>query len=107
MMKFIDLQTHTTFSDGKLTPEELIDLAISKNLAAIAITDHDNLDALPIAMKYAKDIEIIPGVEMSCDDYENNLPNIHLLGLFIDYNDKNLKNLVTKIKSDGQKAPRI
>src|SRR3990167_6135561 len=67
--KNIDLQTHTTASDGKLTPAELVSLAIKNKLAAIAITDHDSVNGLDEAIKAAKeDIEIIPGVEISCDD---------------------------------------
>ncbi|MEK6869649.1 MAG: PHP domain-containing protein, partial [Nanoarchaeota archaeon] len=41
----IDLQSHTVASDGELTAEQLVDLAIEKKLSAIAITDHDSLDS--------------------------------------------------------------
>jgi len=42
----IDLHTHSTASDGKLSPTELIDLAITRNLEAIAITDHNCIDGI-------------------------------------------------------------
>ena len=42
----VDLHTHTCFSDGVLTPEALVRLAIDRQLAALSITDHDSLDAL-------------------------------------------------------------
>src|SRR5262249_13661059 len=45
----VDLHTHTTLSDGRLSPEELMALATDRGLAALAITDHDTLDALPRA----------------------------------------------------------
>jgi len=37
----VDLHTHTIFSDGLLTPEELVARAVAKGLVALAITDHD------------------------------------------------------------------
>ena len=42
-MRAIDLHTHTCKSDGSYTPTELVDYAIEKNLAAVAITDHDSI----------------------------------------------------------------
>lgn len=45
----IDLHSHTKASDGEKTLEELIDLAISKNISTLAITDHDTVDGLEIA----------------------------------------------------------
>ena len=43
-MKQVDLHVHSTYSDGTNTPSELIAIASSKNLSAIALTDHDTLD---------------------------------------------------------------
>src|SRR3989338_3970055 len=69
-MRYIDLQCHTTASDGKLTPSELVNLAVEKGLGAVAITDHDTTAGISEALSAAdgKRIEIIPGVEISCDD---------------------------------------
>lgn len=50
----IDLHTHTRESDGEKTPEELIDLAISKNIKVLAITNHDTAEGLETASNYAK-----------------------------------------------------
>lgn len=50
----IDLHSHTKASDGEKTPEELIGLAVSKNISALAITDHDTVDGLEKALNYAK-----------------------------------------------------
>lgn len=85
MIKKIDLHTHTNASDGIYSPEELIDYAISQGIGAMAITDHDTVSGLPEAMKYAKRIgfELIPGIEFSIE-YSGG--SLHLVGLYIDYN---------------------
>ena len=66
-MKQVDLHVHSTYSDGTNTPSELIAIASSKNLSAIALTDHDTLDGIPDALKAAgnSEVELIPGVELS------------------------------------------
>jgi len=83
---YIDLHSHTSSSDGTLSPKELVELARSEGLRAIAITDHDTVAGLPEALEHGKDvgIEVIPGVELSI---EYDLPDnghMHVLGLFID-----------------------
>lgn len=90
-MRAIDLHSHTNKSDGSLTPTELVDMAIAKNLSALAITDHDTTDGLNEAISYAKDkdIEIIPGIELSTD---YNGKEVHIVGLYIDYHDKQFQN---------------
>lgn len=93
----IDLHCHTKASDGEKTPTELIDFAISKNVKAIAITDHDTIDGLEEAVKYAADKEIlvIPGIELEVTTKKGQM---HILGLFIDYNNKKFKNELLSIK---------
>lgn len=89
-MKAIDLHTHTCKSDGSYTPAELVDYAIEKNLAAVAITDHDSTEGLDEALSHADalakkglpSIEVIPGIEFSTK-YENQ--DIHIVGLYISY----------------------
>jgi 3',5'-nucleoside bisphosphate phosphatase len=95
----IDLQNHTIASDGELTPEELVDLAIEKKLSAIAITDHDSIASLEKAIEYSKDknIEVIPGIELSCDDPLFEHDKIDVLGLFIDPRNQKLMNLLKHI----------
>lgn len=107
----IDLHCHTIASDGELSAEELIDLAIKKGLKAIAITDHDSLGSLKKAIDYSrgKDIEVIPGVEISCDDPLFNYDKADVLGLFINYNSISLINLMEYInkKRDENKKEII
>ena len=93
----IDLHTHTTASDGEKTPEELIDLALDKKLSAVAITDHDTVSGLKSAFEYAKNknIMFIPGIELEADV---NKGQMHILGLFIDLENKELNDLLEKIK---------
>ncbi|WP_029457549.1 PHP domain-containing protein [Solidesulfovibrio alcoholivorans] len=81
-MALIDLHTHSTASDGSLSPGELVDMAAKKGLAALALTDHDTLDGLPEARAagQAHDIDVIAGVELSVADGER---SVHLLGLFL------------------------
>lgn len=105
-MEQIDLHTHTTYSDGTFSPNELINHALEKNLKAIAITDHDTTEAIEPALKYSKgkNIEIISGVEFSTDYKEN---EIHILGLFIDYKNKNLLTKFNEIKENRKKRNNL
>ncbi|MEK6876208.1 MAG: PHP domain-containing protein, partial [Nanoarchaeota archaeon] len=107
--KMIDLQNHTVASDGELTAEQLVDLAIEKKLSAIAITDHDSLDSLEPAIKYSKgkNIEIVPGVELSCDDPLFNYDKIDVLGLLIDFNNKGLNDLIGHIKNKREENKKL
>src|SRR5512136_804298 len=83
-MKF-DLHLHSTASDGRLMPEELVRTAARLGLAVISITDHDSVDGIAPSLKAAREcptLEVIPGVEVSTD-----VPHgeVHVLGYFIDY----------------------
>lgn len=88
----IDLHVHSTASDGSLTPAELVDYAVEKNLSAFALTDHDTIDGIESALLRADEwkkkgiiIEVIPGIELSTE-YKGK--DIHIVGLFIDYHKK-------------------
>jgi predicted metal-dependent phosphoesterase TrpH len=80
---FIDLHTHTTCSDGTLSPEALVQCAKEKNLKAIAITDHDSVEGNERAIRegVSVGVEVIPGVELSAQCEEGSM---HILGLFVD-----------------------
>ena len=88
----IDLHTHSTSSDGTMTPKELIYKASSIGLSAVALTDHDTLDGLEEAEKAAleKGIRFIPGIEL---EIEHHPGEFHLLGLGLDnWRDSSLEN---------------
>ncbi|MEF9917313.1 MAG: PHP domain-containing protein [Lachnospiraceae bacterium] len=80
----IDLHVHSSYSDGTLSPSELVALAVKRNVCAFALTDHDTTDGIKEAMVAAKpyQIEIIPGVELSTNYFNK---DIHILGLGIDW----------------------
>lgn len=80
--KIIDLHTHSSFSDGSMTPTELIYHARDKGVCAIALTDHDTVSGLDEAALAAEKtgVELIPGVEISTES----ISQVHILGLFID-----------------------
>lgn len=86
-MKIIDLHTHSSVSDGSMTPEELIYHAKNSGLSAVALTDHDTADGIAKAQEAARkaDIEFIPGVEFAAY-YKDR--EIHIVGLFIDASNK-------------------
>lgn len=97
-MEKADLHIHTTESDGKLTPAQIVDEAVKNNINLIAITDHDTITGIDEAIErsnFYDNIKVIPGIELSTiyNDKE-----IHLLGYFIDYKDDKLINLTNKIK---------
>jgi hypothetical protein len=66
-MPGIDLHTHTVYSDGTLTPRELLELARDRGLDVVAVTDHDTTDGLMEAAEAGAElgIEVVPGVEFS------------------------------------------
>ncbi|NND82581.1 MAG: PHP domain-containing protein [Gammaproteobacteria bacterium] len=81
-MKF-DLHCHSHFSDGALTPTELIALAVERGVTHLALTDHDTLAGLPElrAASEQSAVQIINGVELSCE-WRHQL--LHVLGLNVD-----------------------
>lgn len=78
----IDLHTHTTFSDGSLTPTQLVEEAAALGLSAIAVTDHDTIDGLPEALAAGErlGIEVVPGVEINL---EHERVTMDVLGYFL------------------------
>lgn len=94
--RYIDLHLHTNASDGELSPAELVRYASKKRLKAIAVTDHDTVNGVEKAVNEGKKcgLEVIPGVEVTC---HHNSIEFHLVGLFIDYKDKELKKTLEKL----------
>ena len=103
-MKIIDLHVHSTKSDGSFTPTELVDYALEKGLSAFALTDHDTTEGLDEAIDYAqklamanpgKEIEVIPGIEFSTEYMGK---DVHIVGLYIDYNSDYFKKYITQFQ---------
>jgi 3',5'-nucleoside bisphosphate phosphatase len=93
-----DLHLHTAESDGRLTPTELVKLARSRGLKAIAVTDHDSIGGIDEALGEANNerrITVVPGVEINTDLATGEL---HVLGYFLDYNNPELRASLGKIR---------
>ncbi|MAG22198.1 MAG: hypothetical protein CL943_02750 [Candidatus Diapherotrites archaeon] len=98
----IDLHMHTSASDGKLSPKEVVALSLKKGLSAIAITDHDSISGIgpAIARARGKDIEIIPGIEINCDGEEAGFKEVEVVGLFVDPSNEALIKFTQNAKQD-------
>ena len=94
---FADLHVHTNYSDGVLSPEEVVAKALEMDLRAVAITDHDCIDGVPLAVEAAEgtSLEIVPGVEISAAKEET---EIHILGYFIDWKNADFTKELRKIQ---------
>lgn len=97
--KLIDLHTHSTASDGTLTPALLVELAYETGLSAIAITDHDTVAGIEEAISCNLPIEVIPGIELSAG-YGNG--DIHILGLYIDHTSDLLKKMAQNMVEERE-----
>lgn len=87
----VDLHIHTTASDGRLSPAEIVRKSAELGLAVIAIADHDTVDGIEPALAAAKAfprLKVIPCVEISSDTSQG---EVHVLGYFIDYTDPELR----------------
>lgn len=81
----VDLHSHTTASDGQLTPRELVREAVRRGVRVLAVTDHDSTEGLADALDEARAhplLTIVPGIEINCD-VEG--AEIHILGYGMDY----------------------
>jgi predicted metal-dependent phosphoesterase TrpH len=101
-MAAIDLHTHTTISDGKYSPGALVQKANNIGLVAIAITDHDDIRGIDLAMQAGEKfgIEIVPGIELSASrDPDNDIKQnkVHLIGLYINACNINLATYCKKM----------
>jgi len=81
----VDLHIHSTASDGRLSPQEIVYRAVELGITIIAIADHDTVDGIAPALAAAKvfpELKVIPAIEISTD-----VPGdeVHVLGYFIDY----------------------
>ena len=85
MKNMIDLHTHSTASDGSLSPKALIEEAAKRSITAIALTDHDSIGGLEEAAKAAagQRIRFVPGIELEIQWDREKGGEFHLLGLNI------------------------
>lgn len=93
-MKYIDLHTHSNYSDGTCSPAELVKRASDNGLSAFALTDHDSVAGIDDAIKAVNEqnvsLKFIPGTELSVG-YKSS--DIHIVGLFINHHDKSFNEM--------------
>jgi len=97
-----DLHLHTTASDGRLEPQEIVRRAVEVGLDVIAITDHDTTEGVVPALASAAafpSLTVIPGVEINTD-----VPHgeVHILGYFIDYTDHKLATTLHRLRDSRE-----
>jgi predicted metal-dependent phosphoesterase TrpH len=92
-----DLHVHTTFSDGDMTPEDVVESACEIGLAGIAIADHDEIAGVDAAERAGRacGLRVIPAVEFST--YEGKA-DIHILGYFLNRRSGELLEHLTKFR---------
>lgn len=97
MDKYIDLHVHSTCSDGTFTPEELVEYALKKGLAAFALTDHDTTDGIRRAAAAAEgsSLLVIPGIELSTEYHGS---DVHILGLGIHPDNPAFRNYLQQFR---------
>ncbi len=101
-MSEIDLHTHSTASDGTLSPEELVTEAKNLGLKALALTDHDTTNGLEQAWQAGQKLglEVIPGCELSVDFKQGQL---HILGLWLPLKPKRLQKTLQDLRQKRHK----
>ncbi len=104
----IDLHSHTTASDGHLSPTELIERALQFDVQVLAITDHDTLAGLAPAEQYIAsnqlDITLIKGIEISTA-WQNK--DIHIVGLNVDVHSEALLTLIEEQKQRREERAEL
>ena len=100
----IDLHTHSTASDGTLSPTELADMAKETGVTAAALTDHDTVDGVSEFLNACKErgIEGIAGVEMSAE-YKKEM---HIIGLFVDTDNAEFRDKLEALRGGREKRNR-
>jgi len=91
----IDLHTHSYYSDGLLSPKDIVRKAVNADCSFFSLTDHDTIEGLEEAKEYAESFKLIfiNGVEISA---QHNSQSIHIVGLGINPNEKRLLNGLKK-----------
>lgn len=103
MEKLIDMHNHTCYSDGDLTPDELVKRAKLKGVTTMAITDHDtllgvqNLDRSSLN-SIVNDVDVINGIELTAKVSKGRM---HILGYDIDIFDRNLNSKMEELQNNS------
>ncbi len=101
----IDLHMHSTRSDGRLTPTELVGVLAQREVDVAALTDHDTTEGLDEAIAAAAahpTLRIVPGIEISASHPTKDNSDIHLLGYFVDRADAALQQQLTTLREERE-----
>lgn len=97
--KLIDLHMHSNYSDGELTPKELLNLAKDNDIGIMSLTDHDTvLGNKEIFRILGKDINIVSGIEMTAYVPKGQM---HILGYDIDIYNRDLNRVLNELKDNN------
>jgi len=98
-MSAIDLHIHSTASDGRFSPADIVRKSAAGELNVIALADHDTVDGITPALETAgafPKLKVIPCVEISTDSPEG---EVHILGYFIDHTDRELQSTLERMRN--------
>ena len=102
---YIDLHIHSSYSDGLLSPAEIMSIAQTRGLKALSITDHDTVAATLLASALGKEagIDVVPGIEIGVAYKEC---EVHLLGYYVDATSKSLKEYAALLMDSREERAR-
>jgi hypothetical protein len=106
-MNQVDLHTHSSYSDGSLSPRQLVQLAKERKLRAIALTDHDTVAGVEESLEAGHElgIEVVPGVEISAQYPPGTM---HILGYYIHASNRELLGALKKLQeARATRNPKI
>ena len=101
-----DLHIHSHYSDGALSPDEIVRAASAAGLSAVSITDHDTAAGQEEALMAGREagMEVLTGIEFSVREQEL---DIHILGYCIDLSEDGLHGVLKDLENaDWSKGPR-
>jgi predicted metal-dependent phosphoesterase TrpH len=104
-----DFHTHTTLSDGRVSPEALVFKACARGLDVVAVTDHDTTAGVAAALAEgeAYGVHVVTGVELSVAlDLDGETLALHLICLGFDLDDPDLQALMARIRASRGAAAR-
>ncbi len=98
----VDLHSHTTCSDGRTSPRDLVRLAKAQGVHVLAVTDHDSVEAIPECLEEgtAQGVRVLPGIEMS-SRFEGH--DVHVLGYGLDHTAPSLLKKLGELQESRRK----
>ncbi|QTA38427.1 PHP domain-containing protein [Thermosipho ferrireducens] len=98
---FVDMHVHTTVSDGTYSPEEIVELALEKQIEFLSITDHDTIDG--VKNVNVRNLKFVPGVEISAE-----FPGtLHILGYNVDPDNEQLNRVLRQLQQYRSKRNEL